>query len=262
MTMAKSNSPVPRYHQIYLILRQQIASGIFDQSGLPPELRLVEQYQVARVTMRRALSELVKEGLVYRRAGHGTFVNKDHASRSPGVARAWRLADGLLEDHGETMIRLIDYGMLPCPPEVAELLGVPPLQAVLRIVRVRSLEGRPVSCVTMYIPPEMAPLFSPQAITETSGLALLERGGVRISQADQSISSCLADAHVAPLLDEPMGAALLSVLRVVRDNDGRPVQWLRGLYRPHYYDHRMVLARAGADNARTWIPRDITCAVR
>ncbi len=97
------------------------------------------------------------------------------------------------------------------------------MQAVLRIVRVRSREGRPVSCVTMYTPPELAPLLTPQAITQTSVLALLERGGVRISQADQSIFSCLADAHVAPLLDEPMGAALLSVMRLMRDGDGRPV---------------------------------------
>lgn len=93
--MAKSSSPVPRYHQIYLILRQQIASGIFDQTGLPPELKLVDQYKVARVTMRRALSELVKEGLVYRRAGHGTFVNMAAARlawRGPGGWRTtwWR----------------------------------------------------------------------------------------------------------------------------------------------------------------------------
>lgn len=94
--MAKSSTPVPRYHQIYLILRRQIASGIFDQTGLPPELKLVDQYKVARVTMRRALSELVKEGLVYRRAGHGTFLNKDHASRAPGLARTWRLAGNLV----------------------------------------------------------------------------------------------------------------------------------------------------------------------
>lgn len=59
-----------------------------------------------------------------------------------------------------------------------------------------------------------------------------------------------------------MGAALLSVMRLVRDGDGRPVQWLRGLYRPHYYDHHMVLARAGEDSARIWIPRDITISVR
>ncbi len=260
--MAKSSSPVPRYHQIYLILRQQITSGIFDQTGLPPELKLVDQYKVARVTMRRALSELVKEGLVYRRAGHGTFVNKEHASRAPGLTRTWRLADGLVEDDVETAIRLVEYGMLPCPAEVAPLLDVPPLQAVLRIVRVRSREGRPISCVTMFSPPELARLLTPQAICETSALALLERGGVRISHADQSISSCLADAQVATLLDEPMGAALLSVMRVVRDCGGRPVQWLRGLYRPHYYDHRMVLARAGEDSARIWIPRDITSAVR
>jgi DNA-binding transcriptional MocR family regulator len=47
-----------RYHRIYLVLRQKILNGVYDVSGLPPEFGLMEQYRVARVTVRRALAEL------------------------------------------------------------------------------------------------------------------------------------------------------------------------------------------------------------
>jgi GntR family transcriptional regulator len=52
--------PLPKYHQIYLVLREQLREGRFDQ-GLPGELALMGQFGVARVTVRRALSQLAEE---------------------------------------------------------------------------------------------------------------------------------------------------------------------------------------------------------
>ncbi|WP_230626380.1 GntR family transcriptional regulator [Cupriavidus necator] len=60
---------MPRYHRIYLVLRQKILSGIYDEGGLPAEFSLMELYCAAWVTIRRALSELSNEGLIFRRAG-------------------------------------------------------------------------------------------------------------------------------------------------------------------------------------------------
>ena len=63
--------PVPKYHQIYLVLREQLHEGRFAQ-GLPGELALMRQFGVARVTVRRALQELAGEGLISRERGRGT----------------------------------------------------------------------------------------------------------------------------------------------------------------------------------------------
>ena len=62
---------------------------------------------------------------------------------------------------------------------------------------------------------------------------------------------------VAPLLDVPVGGALLAVRRVVKDSQGRPVQFLLGQYRPDRYEYRMELSPAGGDSANVWVESEM-----
>jgi GntR family transcriptional regulator len=87
-------------------------------------------------------------------------------------------------------------------------------------------------------------------------LTLLEEQGVKVGHARQTITARLADTDVAALLDVPVGAPLLAVRRLVLDVEGRPVQWLRGLYRPDRYEYRMDLWRGGDEEARIWVQKD------
>jgi GntR family transcriptional regulator len=74
--------PLPKYHQIYLVLREQLHEGRFAE-GLPGELALMAQFGVARVTVRRALEQLAGEGLIARNPGRRT-----RALRAAGPATA------------------------------------------------------------------------------------------------------------------------------------------------------------------------------
>src|SRR4051794_41753786 len=76
--------PLPKYHQIYLVLREQLHEGVFAQ-GLPGELALMRQFGVARVTVRRALQELAGEGLIARARGRGTRPPGPPAARGTGA---------------------------------------------------------------------------------------------------------------------------------------------------------------------------------
>ncbi|MEO7403946.1 MAG: UTRA domain-containing protein, partial [Burkholderiales bacterium] len=84
----------------------------------------------------------------------------------------------------------------------------------------------------------------------------LEESGVKVASADQTISARLADATVAPLLDLQIGAPLLAVTRIVVDTRVKPVQLLRGLYRPDRYEYQMHLSRSGGDEPRVWVHSD------
>ena len=74
--------------------------------------------------------------------------------------------------------------------------------------------------------------------------------------AEQTITAALADSQVAPALDIEIGSPLLAVSRVVRDQDDRPVEYVKALYRPDRYQHRMSLTRVQRDERNIWSTAD------
>lgn len=253
---ADATLPVPRYHQIYLVLREQIAEGRFaPDQPLPGELELADNFGVSRVTMRTALDRLAEEGLIVRQRGRGTFA-KQVATPTPARADLKGLLENLLSMGLKTSVRLIDLATIPASAEVAEALRIEPGEAVQKAVRVRSHKNAPFSHITTFVPQTVAKSFGRKELAAKPMLALLEECGVKVSSADQTITAKLADHAVAPLLEVELGAPLLAVTRIVYDQDRRPVQLLRGLYRPDRYEYHMHLTRSGGDTPRIWVSDD------
>jgi GntR family transcriptional regulator len=78
----QADMPLPKYHQIYLVLKEGLLEGKFAQ-GMPGEISLVQQFGVARVTVRKALELLSSEGLITRQRGRGTVVKAGGAVPDP-----------------------------------------------------------------------------------------------------------------------------------------------------------------------------------
>lgn len=247
--------PLPKYHQIYLLLREQLSDGSLG-AALPGEIALATRFGVARVTVRKALEQLVAEGLVERMPGRGTVARRPSPpSRSAATAPA--PLSGLLENlvsHGlATRVRVLECGLVGASEAAAQVLKLAPGAAVHKAVRVRSTREGPLSLITTYVPAPLAVGIDRRALANEPLLVLLERAGVRIGHAQQAISARLADDRCAAALDVAVGSALLSVNRLVHDEDGAPVQWLQGLYRPDRYEYRMDLSRVGGIDARVWV---------
>lgn len=252
--------PLPKYHQVYLVLREQLAEGRF-RDGLPPELRLVQQFGVARATVRKALERLASEGLIDRRPGRGTHP-RVLANGAAAPAPASQSMAGLLENivHAslQTRVKVLSCDTVAAPPAVSQRLALPPRTRVQKAVRVRATQLGPLSHITTWVPHELARGFGKRELAREPILLLLERAGVRIGRATQSISARPADAAVAARLGVAKGTALLAVERLVYDSDDRPVQWLQGLYRPDRYQYEMQLSRVGGIDAKVWVSTELS----
>jgi GntR family transcriptional regulator len=255
--------PLPKYHQIYLVLREQLHEGRFAM-GLPGEFALMEQFGVARVTVRRALQELASEGLILRERGRGTHPVGPHGgirTQPPGGTKTTRLT-GLLENlvstSLNTTVKVLDVANVTATREVAHALQIEAGAAVQKAVRVRSTREGPLSHITTWVPAGIASSFGKRELARKPILLLLEESGVQLGTSEQSISARLADAQVASHLGVAVGSALLAVRRLIRDDKGHPVQWLHGLYRPDRYEYRMQLSRVGDIDARIWVNRDVS----
>ncbi len=252
--------PLPKYHQVYLVLRENLEDGRFAQ-GVPGELTLMKEFGVARVTVRKALERLAAEGLIERSPGRGTVaLRRPGATRKPsgrGVSHLTGLLENIVNVGLHTSVRVFSCEVLPASDAVALQLGLEPGAPVQKAVRVRSSREGPLSHITTHVPQSLARAFGRRDLARKPILVLLEESGVEIGRATQTISARLADAAVAQRLEVAVGSALLAVSRLIFDRSERPVQWLQGLYRPDRYQYEMQLSRVGDIDAKVWVSNEL-----
>lgn len=245
-------APVPLYHQIFVILRNRIYGGqIAAGDMVPGEQDLCQEFGVSRITAKRALNELADAGLVVRERGRGTRVIK----RPPAPAVTASI-EGWLENVSlmgiATEAKVLEFGYVPANEDVAAALEVAAGSEVQRAVRVRSLDDAPMSFLVTYVPKDIGRQYDREDLGVTPLLHLLERAGVDVASARQTISASIADAEVAGALSIHAGAPLIEVRRVVRDAADRPVEYIRVLYRPDLYRFEMSMRRVPAEEGMRW----------
>lgn len=257
-----SQLPLPKYHQVYLVLREQLEEGRFSD-GVPGDFALMREFNVGRVTVRRALEQLAAEGFVSREPGRGTRALA-RAVVEPARSGAKRPANlhGLLEnlvDMGmRTTVKVLDVSKVTASGAVAGALRIAPGDPVHKVMRVRSTRAGPVSHITTWVPAAITPPFTRQQLTKKPILVLLEEAGMKLGRAHQTVSARLAGATLAAHLDVAVGAALLAVQRIIYDEQERPVQWLHGFYRPDRYSYEMQMSSVGSIDAKVWVSNDMS----
>ncbi|MBJ3774852.1 GntR family transcriptional regulator [Acuticoccus mangrovi] len=249
--------PTPLHHQVYVVVRQQILEGAFPlDRPMPPEHELARQFNVSRITIRRAFDRLEAEELVSRHQGRGTFARKA-AANQPLRSQIKGIFENMMEMGLKTSVRLVEFAYIKASPAVAEELQVAVGDVVQKAVRVRSHQGTPVSVLTTYVPEGIGRTFDADALSVTPLVSLFEVAGHVVSSADQTISAKLADTLVAPLLEIEAGSALLWVRRNVFDQNERPIEHLHALYRPDIYEYQVKMARVAGESKRLWAPSPI-----
>ena len=240
---------------VYLYVRDQITAGdLRDGEASPSEQKLAEAFGVSCVTVRRALDALVQGGLIERRAGSGTKVRACPAIGQRAAMNFNTLMPQLVEMGQKTTARLLSFSYGDAPDFVASAMGFEEETKVQIATRIRLAGDVPFSHLTTYVPTQIAQNYSENDLATTLLFQLLERSGVKIKEAHQSVSATLTGPDIAEALDVEVGSALLSLRRVVCDIDGSGVEYLAGLYRPDMFRLEMPLTRVGQGSARHWEP--------
>lgn len=246
--------PTPLYHRIYLVLREQILDHKFDpNTPMPSELELASAYSVSRVTLRKTLELLEREGLILRQRGRGTFARPPTGT---GAVQAdiSGLVENLVAMGLNTQVKVLDFDYVPTPPDVAFDMGISAGTIAQRAVRVRSVKGKPFSHAVTYVREDIGRTFDAEDLAKTPLLRLFEMAGVMIAGAAQRISASAANYAVAELLEVDVGAPLLCIKRVVRDKDGSAVERIRVLYRPDMYEFELNLTLGEGPDGNVWQP--------
>lgn len=237
--MLDSHLPVPLYHQIFSLLRDAIRQGQIESGSLlPGEVDLAKLFNVSRITAKRALNELAAEKLVSRHPGRGTIVEKTE-KLSVICGSLESLLESLERMGNETHLELLEFTEHPAGDSVASMLEVDADTLVQKAVRLRTIAGNPFSYLISYVPLWLSRTYTQREMATTPLLSLLKRAGVKFGKVEQWISAVPAEPAIANSLDVPAFFPLLKVERVMRDQDGRPVELLLGHYRSDRFIYHM-----------------------
>lgn len=255
-TSLSANGPGgTKSQQLFLLLKDAIVSGrMAPGTKIPGELKLAEEHRVSRVTVRRALEALTEEGLISRQPGVGTLVCERPVGATVMTASVSSLLPNMLKMSESSRVRLMEFGYSYPSDTIRERLKMAEDERTQRSVRVRLAEDKPFSYLTTHVPERIASNYGEADLATTPLFELLERSGVLVDHATQSISAILATKEVADALDVAVGSPLISLTRVVFDQGGQGVEYLHALYRPDRYRIEIDLNRAGTDKERYWQP--------
>ena len=223
----------PYYEQLRAILEDEIRSGRLPVGAqLTSEAGLCATYGVSRTVVRQALMELANEGLIIREKGRGSFVappkvDEHLAQRLTGLADEVRERGGRLEN------RILGFGRRDAPFRIAEALGLAPGDPVIRLDRLRSVDGEPWVVTSTYLPYELCSGLLELDMTYRSLYATLEEElGLVIHHGRRTIEAALAGVERAGMLRIDPGAPVLLLQSTGYLADGRALEhfiaWHRG----------------------------------
>jgi len=224
----------PRYVKLRQRLEFGIGTGVLEpNSSLPPEREIAELTDLSRVTVRKAIQELAREGLVEQRQGSGTFIREQVAKVEQSLSSLTSFTEDMAKRGMDTTSKWLERGVFAPTETEASVLGLAKSEDVARIYRLREAGGYPMALERASLPLDILP--NPLEVT-TSLYEVLSRLGKRPVRATQKISAVNLAAKEASLLGVAEGDAGLSIERTSFLETGRAAELTRSLYRGDAYD--------------------------
>lgn len=219
---------LPAYIQIHDAIKAEIDRGLWKiGSRLPSERALSEQYQVSRMTLRQAISLLVEEGILERRAGSGTYVASHRVQEK---MRGTTSFTEIIKSQGkEPSSKVISYEKTHPSEQEIRHLGISPKSYIIRMERVRYADKIPVVYEVASIPERLIRGFDREAVTNHFFQTLVDNGYV-IAKSQQVISADVASDSRASDLDIAPGHALLTLQQTSYLEDGQAFEFVRSQY--------------------------------
>ena len=240
--MLDKDSPLPLYHQLKKVIEEHIDSQEWlPGMRLPSERELCDQFQVSRITVRQAITELVNAGRLNRHQGIGTFV------ASPRIEQNLTHLVGFTQDmqaRGKRPgSRIIEQKALPAPPHIARALQIQSGDSMVMLKRLRLTDGEPMAIEIAYLPGSICDGLAEEDMHDRSLYKLLmTKYHVFPSRAEQQLQAIACPAPEAQLLGIAKGSPVLHIYRLSFSPEGRPVEYTESYYRGDRYVFQVELS--------------------
>ncbi len=233
----------PLYRWLAETLREDIAQGVYKPGdALPTEYELMRRYNLSSTTVRRAVHDLAREGLIYRKAGKGTFVKRTKVEER--LLRLTSFAEEMQSRNIVPRFQLVHAKPLVPPAEIGTVLHLQPDQEAFLIERVQLANDEPIALAQGYWRCDIGQALVHQDLAQISLYEAIEQSlHIPLVEADESINAAVADAYLARHLETRRNAPLLVRRRLTFTTEMQPVEYTTTFYRADRYEYKIRLAR-------------------
>ena len=241
--MILNDGPTPLYYQLKSIIEDRIRSReLRERERLPSEAQLCREFNVSRITVRQALAELHRDGLIHREPGRGSFVSVGAGWKRPVLKG---LIENVMASGVGTQIKVLSYEEIPLPKELSKILKTRRPKRVYRLEIVRSVPEGPQGYSLIYFPVSLGGMISPDEIKETTEIISLveQKQGIEAQGAHQAFDVCVADELLARNLSVRPGTPLLIIRREYFTTKSSLLFLAETYFRPDRFKYEIRLTR-------------------
>lgn len=233
---------LPLHAQIREALRHRVLDGTYPpHSQMPSESQMMASFGVSRITIRQALGDLQKEGLIFKVAGKGSFVSKPKAFQN--LSRLQGFGEAMGASGYETYSQVLSLKTLPASQLVANRLKLRVNEPVFEIQRLRHLNREPISVDVSYFPSSLGERLAKEDLATRDIFLILENDlGYALTHADVQIEAISANEALSRQLRTPEDSPLLRIERLTYAGK-QPIDFEFLYYRGDAFQYRLRIDR-------------------
>ena len=242
---SNANMQFPLYQQLVAMIEKQIDKGELKPGlKIPSENELCEMYNISRITVRQALSDLALRGKVIRVKGKGTFIPK-FSARKPFDGLSGFSNEIKYTHQTQVTSKIISFEATMPTPETAQMLGLSEGKAVIRLERARYLENIGISGVDLRFLPfnRFHGLLEEDLENNSLYNILRSKYNTFPSRAIHEVSGMACPACYADILELTAGEPISHFKDVVYDQNNIPFEFGENFYRIDRYNYRIEISK-------------------
>ncbi|MGQ9622581.1 MAG: GntR family transcriptional regulator [Candidatus Caldatribacteriaceae bacterium] len=243
MKRLSQTADIPLYFKIYKTLKEEIESGVYKVGDLlPSEDELEKRFGTSRTTVRSAVGELEREGLVLRKRGKGTIVQEPKTAQNLNFISSF--TETLREKGIQVDTGIVTIELIPAPPKVITALSLEKGEKVYLVQRTRLANGIPIAFMSNYLLARVVPGLEhkKEALRELGLYQLLEEEyGLVLHRAVETIEAYLSGPLEADILQVPEKIPLFHTVRITYLEDGTPFEMVISVIRADRYEYKVYL---------------------
>ena len=248
---------LPIYYQIKQTIKGWIVNKEFGPGNkIPSENELADRFNVSRLTVRQAISQLTQEGFLNSRRGEGTFVTSNEDLINSFSLETTGFMDELFSTQlSKVTTKWATLSKMVAPKPVKEKLQLETNdEEVVQIKRVRLLRGRPFTYTINYLPVEIGARVNEKDLYRRRLLEILERDlKVEFTEAVQTIEASFADQEVAEKLEVASGSPILFVEKIMYSKQHKPIELFQSSYRGDLFKFIVRFNKVKRRSGSQWI---------